>query len=519
MKNMKKLLLLFPLIMLSAIACSQINIGGLPAVTAKYGTDVLALEQSDATRKLSLLQLYDDVTLTGSLTIPSPFTLGSTSVTTNGTRLNYFSTAGGTTGTLTSNVVFSNEPIFTGWLKIGSPVTDTVATREYARTMGGGGGSMTYPGSGIAVSTGSAWATSITNSLGLDNNISDNTGSGALVFGTSPTFTTSITLGTSIVDPTEFGILEGALISTTELNLLNGALWSTSESNKLVGLTSNIIEAADTAMMLANYIREAEVAAQYASLSSPTFTGTVTIPSPFTLGSTSVTASGSEINVLDDMTSSTIQLNYLDEATGITGTSTSNVVFSASPTFTGTTLLGNINVGSGGVVSKWAITLDDGICALDSGGDTLYYKNPVSTEVDIDTVAYILTDTIPLFNPVLGVGNVNDTLAFTLNNKFWGIDIDGSHSIVITKVKTRAQGTSPDIDINFYFATDYSSGSPTTVLTSDLTVNSTTTGNSTTGIANGTVTAGNVLYGKVTEATAKPTQLIITIYGYRIETE
>lgn len=56
---------------------------------------------------------------------------------------------------------------------------------------------------------------------------------------------------------------------------------------------------------------------------SPTFTGTVTIPTPFTLGSTSVTATGT-------------QLNYLNAATGTTGTTSSNVVFSASPTFTGT---------------------------------------------------------------------------------------------------------------------------------------------------------------------------------------
>lgn len=39
-----------------------------------------------------------------------------------------------------------------------------------------------------------------------------------------------------------------------------------------------------------------------APIASPTFTGTVTIPSPFTLGSTSVTTSGTELNYVDGVT-------------------------------------------------------------------------------------------------------------------------------------------------------------------------------------------------------------------------
>jgi hypothetical protein len=56
-----------------------------------------------------------------------------------------------------------------------------------------------------------------------------------------------------------------------------------------------------------------------APLASPTFTGTVTIPTPFTLGATSVTSTGT-------------QLNYLNAATGTTGTTSTNLVFSTSPT-------------------------------------------------------------------------------------------------------------------------------------------------------------------------------------------
>ena len=67
----------------------------------------------------------------------------------------------------------------------------------------------------------------------------------------------------------------------------------------------------------------------YAPIASPTFTGTVTIPSPFTLGATSVTSTGT-------------QLNYLSAATGTTGTTSTNLVYSASPTFTGTVAGANL---------------------------------------------------------------------------------------------------------------------------------------------------------------------------------
>ena len=63
----------------------------------------------------------------------------------------------------------------------------------------------------------------------------------------------------------------------------------------------------------------------FAPIASPTFTGTVTIPTPFTLGAVSVTTTGT-------------QLNYLNAATGTTGTTSTNIVFSTSPTLVTPTL-------------------------------------------------------------------------------------------------------------------------------------------------------------------------------------
>ena len=58
-------------------------------------------------------------------------------------------------------------------------------------------GSMTYPGVGIAQSTGSAWDTPITTGAGLAGAWSDETGTGYAVFSASPSFTTAINLGGS----------------------------------------------------------------------------------------------------------------------------------------------------------------------------------------------------------------------------------------------------------------------------------------------------------------------------------
>ncbi len=66
-----------------------------------------------------------------------------------------------------------------------------------------------------------------------------------------------------------------------------------------------------------------------APTASPTFTGTVTIPTPFTLGAVSVTSTGT-------------QLNYLNAATGTTGTASTNLVFSTSPALTTPTVVTSI---------------------------------------------------------------------------------------------------------------------------------------------------------------------------------
>lgn len=66
-------------------------------------------------------------------------------------------------------------------------------------------------------------------------------------------------------------------------------------------------------------LRSAMFKVNDAIIAHPYYTGTFTVPAPFTLGSTSVTTTGA-------------QLNYLNAATGTTGTTSTNLVFSTSPT-------------------------------------------------------------------------------------------------------------------------------------------------------------------------------------------
>ena len=74
--------------------------------------------------------------------------------------------------------------------------------------------------------------------------------------------------------------------SSAELNVLDGITASTTELNYVDGVTSSIQTQLNTK----------------APIASPTFTGTVTIPS-LTFGGTAITATGAEINYVDGVTS------------------------------------------------------------------------------------------------------------------------------------------------------------------------------------------------------------------------
>lgn len=145
-------------------------------------------------------------TFTGTVTIPTSFTLGATSVTTNGTRLNYLTSATGTTGTTSSNVVFSASPTLTGTL--------TAATISASGTILGSGGLFTADGAsiGFGASTASIVGNSAANvfafytastervriATGVGIGTTTDPGAGALLANTSIASTTYVSVGTKI---------------------------------------------------------------------------------------------------------------------------------------------------------------------------------------------------------------------------------------------------------------------------------------------------------------------------------
>lgn len=68
---------------------------------------------------------YGQTTFSGTIIYPTPFTLGATSVTTTGTQLNYINTATGTTGTNTTNLVYSTSPTLVTPI-LGTPTSGTL---------------------------------------------------------------------------------------------------------------------------------------------------------------------------------------------------------------------------------------------------------------------------------------------------------------------------------------------------------------------------------------------------------
>lgn len=148
-------------------------------------------------------------TFTGTVTIPTPFTLGAVSVTTTGTQLNYINIATGTTGT--GNIVFSATPTLTGGILFSDSVS-SVSTNtsdgsdSKAITIAGGGAYGTTRGSGIAV-IGNEYAT-----IGGDLELmaGDSAVSGAIKF--------------YVGDGAGNALLAGSIARTSMLTTFNGSV-------------------------------------------------------------------------------------------------------------------------------------------------------------------------------------------------------------------------------------------------------------------------------------------------------
>ncbi len=262
---------------------------------------------------VTLTHATDSLTLAGGiLTIPtSGLTINTTNVTSTGAQLNYLNSATGTTGTTSTNLVFSTSPtLVTPTLGVASATSLTTSAQNIftatASTVpvivrsatstdddlkflpfAGGAGrfagtlttadltadkTYTLPNTTgtIALTANDLSVFASTTSSQLAGVISDETGSGALVFGTSPTFVTPI-LGT----PTS-----GTLTNATGLPISTG----------VSGLGTSVATflATPSSANLASAITNETGSGALAFATSPTFT--TSIIDPLVIGGTGTTS-------------------------------------------------------------------------------------------------------------------------------------------------------------------------------------------------------------------------------------
>ena len=149
----------------------------------------------------------------------------------------------------------------------------------------------------------------------IDNTTTAHGATGAVVGTTNTQTLTNKTLTTPKINEnvtltatsTELNVLDGITASTAELNIMDGVLASTAELNYVDGVTSSIQTQIDTK----------------APSISPTFTGTVVLPSTTSIGNVSAT----ELGYVDGVTSSIqTQLNTIVNTTIPNATPTGTVV-------------------------------------------------------------------------------------------------------------------------------------------------------------------------------------------------
>ena len=350
---------------------------------------------------------------------------------------------------------------------------DTLATMEYARSYGGTGtvtesqvrnivgDSVQYPSSGIALSTGSAWGTSITNNSTNWNTAYGwgNHASAGYVTGTPWTSMGYLTTQTShadVVQDGDFGsqgiILRGATAGTYSILTNNSTNWNTA------------------------YGWGNHASAGYAPLANPNFTGVVRLATNDTLATQDYARSyGGAGTVTEsqvrDIVSDSIQALLTDGVQGIiladsTGYEPGNYIPRsqlddalstkanlASPTFTGTVsgisaaMVGLGNVNNTSDVNKPISTAQQ--TALNLKANT--------------NLVNLLSDTIAIFAFGAGGGATSDSACFQTTSFYGSFFNAGSDSLIITNTRAvMVDGAGIDTcSVAIQFHTTFNSASAT----------------------------------------------------------
>ena len=271
----------------------------------------------------------------------------------NGAALAAGSSVSGTTNYVakfTGSNTIGNALIFDNGTNVGIGTTEPTAKLEVSGALTVAGSNLTTLGGNLTV-TGTSWTATPTIS-GLITATGGLTANGAL------TANNSFTLGdngdTGSVNTSSWDIsTAGAISGVTSLDM-SGVLTSTLSS----GAPLSIASTAKVVNLNVDQVDNYDFNQALQTSSSPSFAG-LTLSGNLTLGVTTVTTSGA-------------QLNYLNAATGTTGTTSTNLVFSTAPTLTNP-IINNINPSSDFTLTQNSI---NPLVSISSGAvaNTLYLK-------------------------------------------------------------------------------------------------------------------------------------------------
>lgn len=207
-----------------------------------------------------------------------------------------------------------------------------------------------------------------------------------------------------------------AVTVTDTLTANNGIDLGT--SNSISGTTAMTFGAGTETIAINTSDWDIDATGVMTNMGNITSDGVVTATG-FTIGSAAITET--ELEILDGATLSTTQINYLNAATGTTGTTNTNVVFSASPTLTGTAVVTNID-GSGTISGNLftpdaADGADIGSTSLEfsdiyvADGSVIYFGNDQDVTLThvADTELTLSADLGMLDDQVIEFGTSDDT--------------------------------------------------------------------------------------------------------------
>ena len=199
---------------------------------------------------------------------------------------------------------------------------------------------------------------------------------------------------------------------------------------------------------------------------------------------------------------------------------------SDNPIFTGTLKTEVLQVGdatSATILSADSLSTDGTTFLVFDGATQLSPNIPASGQGELSDYVPLLVDTIPLFVFGGGGGNDGDSTVFTTSTVYGSFFNAGSDTLAVTELRaimatgSKALGNDT-LDINVYWHATYLSGSATKLNTTDLPINSITTGTTDIAFDNDKIPPGVFVWCKSPAVIVgrKPEMLVVQISGYKI---